>query len=121
MTNDGQGNGAPHPRIGERVDQIGANAQQIWEDARGAVHQISGTLDLKGRVERHPYAAVLAAAGIGYVLGGGLFTPLTGRMIRLGLRLAALPLVKDELMGLAEAAVDNLAGPSRSPNPGETR
>jgi hypothetical protein len=31
-------------------------------------------------------------------------------MVRLGLKLAALPLVKDELIGMAEAAVDGLAG-----------
>jgi len=58
-------------------------------------------MDIKGRVERHPFGTVAAALGIGYVLGGGLFTPLTGRIVRLGvrigMRLAVLPLLKQEM------------------------
>jgi hypothetical protein len=91
--------------FGHRVDRIGSDAQQLWEDARGAVTDLQGTLDLKGRVERNPYMMVLAAFGVGYVLGGGLFTRTTGRLLRLGVRLAALPMVKDELIGMAEVAL----------------
>jgi hypothetical protein len=90
------------------VDHLNQDAQRLVGDARAAVEDFSRSLDLKGRVQRHPYGMMLAALGAGYVLGGGLFTPLTGRVLRLGLRLAALPLVKDELVGLAEAAVDGL-------------
>ncbi|HZI09990.1 MAG TPA: hypothetical protein VE153_06310 [Myxococcus sp.] len=104
------GNGMPQSQdggdagFGQRVDQIGSEAQQLWTDARGAVADLGQTLDLRGRVERNPYGMVAAALGVGYVLGGGLFTPMTARIIRLGVRLAALPFVKDELMGMAEAA-----------------
>lgn len=90
--------------FGQRVDQIGSEAQQLWTDASGAVTDLGQTLDLRGRVERNPYGMMAAALGVGYVLGGGLFTPMTARIIRLGMRLAALPLVKDELMGMAEQA-----------------
>lgn len=104
------GNGTPQSQdggdagFGQRVDQIGSEAQQLWTDARGAVADLGQTLDLRGRVERNPYGMVAAALGVGYILGGGLFTPMTARIIRLGVRLAALPFVKDELMGMAEAA-----------------
>lgn len=91
--------------FGHRVDRIGSDAQQLWDDARGAVTDLNASLDLKGRVERNPYLMVAAAFGVGYVLGGGLFTRTTGRVLRLGMRLAALPLVKDELIGMAEAAL----------------
>ena len=87
------------------MDQIGSDAQQLWDDARGAVTDLQDTLDLKGRVERNPYLMMAAALGVGYVLGGGLFTRTTGRLLRLGVRLAALPMVKDELIGMAEAAL----------------
>ena len=93
------------PRVGERVDQLGSSATQFFTDARGAVHDLGAGLDLKGRVQRNPYGMVAAAIGVGYVLGGGLFTPLTARMLRVGVRLAMLPFVKDELMGMAEAAM----------------
>ncbi|MCY1015159.1 hypothetical protein [Pyxidicoccus sp. MSG2] len=103
------GNGTPQSQddnagFGQRVDQIGSEAQQLWTDARGAVTDLGQTLDLRGRVERNPYGMIAAAVGVGYLLGGGLFTPLTARIVRLGVRLAALPLVKDELLGMAEQA-----------------
>jgi hypothetical protein len=112
MSNSQQntGNGhAPGGGIGQRVDQIGSDAQQLWTDARGAVLDFNESLDLRGRLERNPYATLAAAFGVGYVLGGGLFTPLTGRLIRLGLRLAALPLVKDELLHMAETALHGMS------------
>jgi hypothetical protein len=58
-------------------------------------------VDLRGRVQRNPLGMVLAAAGVGYVLGGGLFSPLTGRVVRIGLRLALIPLVKSQLSNIA--------------------
>lgn len=93
------------PGIGQRVDQMGSDAQHLWDNARGAVTDLRDTMDLHGRVERNPYLMVAAAVGVGYILGGGLFTRTTGRLLRLGVRLAALPMVKDELLGIAEAAL----------------
>lgn len=98
------------PRIGERIDSIGDSAQRLVDDAKGAVEQIADAVDITGRVQRHPYGVLFAAFGVGYVLGGGLFTPTTARVFRLGLKLAAIPLVKNELLGMAEAAVDGLTG-----------
>jgi hypothetical protein len=120
-THNPGGNGAAsagegdHRSIGARVEQIGQDAQQLWTDAQGAVHQITETLDLRGRVERNPYGMMLAAMGVGYVLGGGLFTSLTARILRFGLRVAALPFVKDELKSMAQAAAG--APPPSQPPP----
>jgi hypothetical protein len=62
-------------------------------------------LDVRGVVDRHPYGTLAAALGAGYVLAGGLFTPLTGKLIRaalgLGLRLAVLPTLEQEAVDLA--------------------
>jgi hypothetical protein len=91
--------------FGQRVDEIGSEAQHLWSNARSAVSDLGQSLDIKGRVDRNPYGMVAAALGVGYVLGGGLFTPLTGRILKLGVRLAMLPFVKDELLGMAEAAI----------------
>ncbi|QSQ27742.1 hypothetical protein JY651_23815 [Pyxidicoccus parkwayensis] len=98
--------GGSNAGFGQRVDQIGSEAQQLWTDARSAVTDLGDTLDLRGRVERNPYGMMALGLAAGYVLGGGLFTPLTARIIRLGVRLAALPLVKDELIGMAERAFE---------------
>jgi hypothetical protein len=47
------------------------------------------------------------------VLGGGLFTATTGRLLRMGLKLAAVPMVRDELLTLAETAIDSVLDRSR--------
>jgi hypothetical protein len=91
--------------LGERVDRMSDSAHQVWSRTRDAFGDIKGTVDLDGRVKRHPYGTLAAAIGIGYVLGGGLFSRLTARLLgtglRIGIRLAALPMIKDELLGLA--------------------
>jgi len=44
------------------------------------------------------------------VLGGGLFSPLTARLVgfgmRMGLRLAAIPFLENELRGLTESVIN---------------
>ena len=109
-----KGTGGGDGGMGQRMDQIGQDAQRMWSDAQEAVQDFKERLDIPGRVERHPYGTLLAAAGIGYVLGGGLFTPLTARMVRLAFKLAALPFVKDELVGMAESAVDGFVQGARA-------
>jgi hypothetical protein len=92
--------------MGERLDRAGQVAGQTWTRARDTYTDLRDTVDLDGRVNRHPYGTLAAAVGIGYLLGGGLFTPLTGRLVglglRMGLRLAVLPLLKDEIVELVE-------------------
>lgn len=56
----------------------------------------------------HPLVFVGAAFGLGYILAGGLFTPTTNRMLRLGLKVAAIPVVRNQLLNVAEAAVDSV-------------
>lgn len=111
---NGTPDGADNNGFGQRVDQLGSEAQQLFTDARGAVADLGATLDLKGRVDRNPYGMMAAAVGVGYLLGGGLFTPTTARLIRLGVRLAALPFVKDELLAMAENAVQGFQAGARA-------
>ena len=58
------------------------------------------TQALSVQMNQHPYRSLLIAAGIGYVLAGGLFTRLTIRVVRLGARLGTLPLFGSGLSGL---------------------
>jgi hypothetical protein len=111
--------GNHRPGFGQRVEHIGNSAQQMISEARDAVTDLKRTLDLDGRMERHPYAMLAAAAAVGYVLGGGLLTSMTGRLIRLGLRAATLPFIKDELFNIAETALSGLGARQGAPSPGE--
>jgi len=91
-------------KLGKKMEKVGQTAEQVWDRTRDSFTDLGETLDIKGRVDRHPFGTVAAAIGIGYVLGGGLFTPLTGRIVRLGvrigLRLAVLPVLKQEMAEL---------------------
>ena len=78
---------------------------RAFKDAIGSqADSFTRAIDLRGRVQRNPLGMVLAAAGVGYLLGGGLFSPLTGRAVRIGLRLALIPLIKSQLSNIAGAA-----------------
>ncbi len=58
------------------------------------VDLVRDVLDIQGRVDRNPYATLAGAFGVGFVLGGGLFTRLTERVTGAALRaglMAALP------------------------------
>jgi len=77
----------------ELVTELGQTAAELYE-----------SLDVARQLEEHPYRTLALAAGVGYVLGGGLFTPLTASIVRLGMRAAVLPMVQHAITGIAEAA-----------------
>jgi hypothetical protein len=105
-----------NPGNGHRHDGSWVNdsAHKAWDRTRGAVYELKRAAAIEERVNRNPYGSIAAAVGIGYVLGGGIFTPLTSRIVslglRLGIRLAVLPMLKDEISVLADA----LAGEGES-------
>jgi hypothetical protein len=77
----------------ERRSQVG-----VWSDS------------LSRQTKEHPVRSVAFALGAGYVLGGGLFSPLTARIVgaavRIGLRLAFVPLVTQSIVSLGETVLD---------------
>jgi hypothetical protein len=72
-------------------------------DERGLVEMVKDivddVIDIPGRVERNPYGMMAGAMGVGFVLGGGLFTRITekiaGAALRIGV-MAALPHLEKE-------------------------
>jgi hypothetical protein len=63
-------------------------------------------------VSEHPLATLGAALAAGYVLGGGLMTPLTRRLfktgVRLGFQLALAPALERDVAGLASSVGQTL-------------
>ena len=97
------------------------HAKKAVEEARAAkeafashASNFSQSIDLRGRVQKNPILMVAAAAGLGYVLGGGLFSPMTARLVRYGIRLAIIPLVKSQLAGIVGSAGEAGEGPAGS-------
>jgi hypothetical protein len=97
------------PSNGHQHDASWVNdsAHKAWDRTRGAVAELKRAAAIEERVNRNPYGSIAAALGIGYVLGGGIFTPLTSKIValglRIGIRLAVLPMLKDEISVLADA------------------
>ena len=79
-------------------------ARAFKEAVRSQATDFTSSIDLRGRVQKNPILMVCAAAGVGYLLGGGLFSPLTARMVRYGLRLAIIPIVRSQLAGIVGSA-----------------
>lgn len=79
---------------------------ELAKDANNALNGMSDAVGLTDKLEKAPYTMVGAALGVGYIVAGGLFTPTTARLIRLGLKLAALPIVRSRLLDVAESAID---------------
>jgi hypothetical protein len=82
------------------VDEARAFKEAVGTNAEN----LAKAINLRGRVQQNPFLMVAAAVGLGYVLGGGLFSPLTGKLLRIGVRAAVIPLIKQQLSGLASTA-----------------
>ena len=78
---------------------------KAFKEAIGSQAESFGkAMDLRGRVQRNPIGMVALAAGVGYLLGGGLFSPFTSKLVKVGLRVALIPLIKSQLANLAGPA-----------------
>jgi len=113
---EGTGNGHS-PGIAGRVDSLGRAAHSFTAELRATAADFGRALDLRGRTQRHPYLLLAAAASLGYVLGGGLFTRSTARMLGLAGRAAALPMLRGELVSLAAAVLSGESGGEDGPGP----
>jgi hypothetical protein len=81
---------------------------------------------VRRQTREHPGRTVALTLGTGFILGGGLFSPLTARLLgvglRLGLRLLVLPMVAEGLLAwgggpLARGDTSASVGGSTEPRP----
>ena len=55
-------------------------------------------------IKDHPYLAMGVAAAAGYLVAGGLPTPFTRRIVRIGMRALFVPLAASQLKSLTAPA-----------------
>ena len=85
----------------DHFQRMAAHSRAIQGEARALLTEAQGAArDAESLLVAHPWRVALAAMGLGYVLGGGLLTRLTGRMLRLGARTLLLPAIEGELCRL---------------------
>jgi hypothetical protein len=58
---------------------------------------------LSQQASDNPIRTVLVALGAGYIVGGGLTSPLTGRILKMGLRFVSVPLLAQLVGGMVQA------------------
>jgi ElaB/YqjD/DUF883 family membrane-anchored ribosome-binding protein len=98
-------NTTSNPRSSEHTERSAKSAQadmrESWQEASSALSTLyeHAASELQTRVRERPYAALAAAAGVGFVLGGGLRS-ITGRML---LRTTAQLVVPEILASLRGA------------------
>ena len=91
----------------QRIEQRGRNAYREAQAATSTFEQVADEIGqfLREQTERRPYVSLAAATGIGYVLGGGIPSRLTGFLFGLGSRFA-VGMFLPELIGGATADRD---------------
>jgi len=93
MTTTLGSNGAGDTSPGRDARELGDHCREIYHDAHAlaaAVQDATNDLEryLTERVDRQPYVTLGVAAGVGYVLGGGLRSRLTAVVLGAAARVA---------------------------------
>jgi hypothetical protein len=81
----------------DAVPSLGNAAGQAVDSVGTLYRQAQNTL--QEQAERAPYMTLAAAAAVGFVVGGGLASPLGQRLLRLSIRQFGAPLLQQLLDG----------------------
>lgn len=84
-------------RVLGKARSVKREVKELRDELGRAAGEVRARLDFAEEVNTHPIRTVLVAAGIGYVLGGGLFSRTTRTLVGTGMRLMLLPMVKSQL------------------------
>lgn len=72
--------------VRDQASDLQASAQELYDQVGYAVQDAQETITTQ--LKQRPFVVLGAAAGVGYVLGGGLPTWLTRAALRIGMRAA---------------------------------
>ena len=96
-------------RLQERGRDVRRDARELATDLEQAAGEIEGFL--REQLQRRPYTTLGAAAGFGYVLGGGIPSRLTRILLDLGTRIA-FGMAVQQLTGAHPSTRTDAAHPS---------
>ncbi len=81
------------------------DSKQVFEDVHRLYDRIRSSEGSLGQYyQDNPFAVLAAAAGVGYVLGGGLFSPFTKRILRIAMKGMIIPVAGSQLKNMTAAA-----------------
>src|SRR5689334_9545276 len=108
------------PITKERVQRIQQKGQRVRRDVGDLTSEVEGALGeletvVREQLTQRPYTTLAAAAGLGYVLGGGIPVALTRMMFGIGGRLAFVMLAqqfRDGFAGLQDTMTQQQNAPA---------
>jgi hypothetical protein len=89
-------------RVAAHAKCIGNDARALSRELREGAGEMRVRMNLGQAIAEHPMRALLVAAGAGYILGGGLFTPMTRRLVRIGVRSLLVPIVTRQVEAMLQ-------------------
>lgn len=97
---------APQPQAASHHAEAPVSLTQSADQALQSVTSLYSALDgvLQRQLQESPYVTLAAAAGVGFVLGGGMRSPIGQLLVRLSVRAFGPPLVNAALHGALERA-----------------
>ena len=109
------GNGPAAAQTARDIPAPQASLTQSADEALQSLNTLYGALDtaLTRRMADNPYATLAVAAGVGFVLGGGMRSSIGQVLVRLSVRTLAPPLVNAALHNAIERASALAAPPTR--------
>lgn len=78
-------------------ESIYSEHQTLTHDLQGLVSDVKDKKILQRYYVDNPYIVLGVAAAAGYVAAGGLFSPFTRRLVRIGMRAVFLPVALSKL------------------------
>lgn len=93
--------------IFDEARNVVEDGQQLADDVEEMYGRVSDTASLREFYQKNPYAVLAAAAGTGYVLAGGLFTPFTKRIVKTGMKALVIPVAVSRLREFTQAAASS--------------
>lgn len=98
----GETNDTQKEDIFEDARKVVEDSERLAEDVESLYDQVRETASIRRLYDRNPYAVLAGAAGVGYVLGGGLFTPFSKRVFKTGLKALVLPVALSKLRDVTQ-------------------
>lgn len=80
------------------------DSRRVADDVQNLYDKLRTGGSLGEYYQKNPYAALAAAAGVGYVLGGGLFSPFTKRLVKFAMKGMIIPIASAQIKNMTAAA-----------------
>ncbi len=84
------------------LDRVATDIEILNRDVKHVIEQVREKRLLQRYYQQNPYVVVAAAAGVGYLAGGGLFTPFTRRLVRFGMKAMFVPIAAKQIQNTTD-------------------